>query len=290
MKRYSVCVICLILFSSSQLAGCGTAVPDIQEFWGSPQNAADMEARVEAKIVCELGQAVKGIAGDKSSTKDEYAFLRDWNAEVQLLLAVDEQSSINPTPSYNLPMSSAITHFSGGSSVTTGRSFSLGVSGTYSNEAIRTDKFFVTYKVKDLLNEADWDCNPTQTSGVLFVESDLKIYEWLSGAVNIAGSLGPQSRRVAHASFAAKPDAISHDIKFEIVSSGSVTPTWKLVEFGMGSSPFVSGKRDRTQELVLTMGPPDKAHPDQLGPTAQLSSLSSQITSGINTALRGLNQ
>ena len=54
-----------------------------------------------------------------------------------------------------------------------------------------------------------------------------------------------------------KIDVYSYEIKFVIVSNGSVTPTWKLVHVSAnsGALPFVSAGRTRTHDLILTFGP-----------------------------------
>lgn len=51
-------------------------------------------------------------------------------------------------------------------------------------------------------------------------------------------------------------NVIQHEVKFEIVSNGTATPSWTLVEFTANSSgPFLSVGRDRTQDLTITFGP-----------------------------------
>ncbi len=55
-----------------------------------------------------------------------------------------------------------------------------------------------------------------------------------------------------------KPDTVSLEIKFIIVSNGNVTPTWKLVRVSAntGSTPLVNVGRTRTHDLIITIGPP----------------------------------
>src|SRR5262249_42716785 len=54
----------------------------------------------------------------------------------------------------------------------------------------------------------------------------------------------------------AATNVIQHEVKFEIVSNGSATPAWKLVEFTANTSgTFLSAGRDRTQDLTITFGP-----------------------------------
>lgn len=263
---------------STIVSGCGTSTPNIQEFWGSPQNASAMESNIAIQIACELGNAIndlhKEVAGSKV-LQGEYGFIFGWTAEVQLTFIADEDTSFNPALSFIRPLDSA-------------QSFTLGLTGTHKNQATRTDKVTIDYKVSDFLGDKNRPCAAgTPQKGTLFVQSDLKIKDWLESALNIAVTQGRQSERNAHPVFG-KTNAISHDIKFDIVSSGGIAPTWKLVRFGTGDSPLVSGQRDRSQQLTLTMAPPDKANPDQLGPSGQVSSLSSQISAALRSAIRSV--
>jgi hypothetical protein len=55
---------------------------------------------------------------------------------------------------------------------------------------------------------------------------------------------------------AKKPDTVTYEIKFVIVSSGNVTPTWKLVKVSANTSgTFFSTGRTRTHDLIITIGP-----------------------------------
>lgn len=49
----------------------------------------------------------------------------------------------------------------------------------------------------------------------------------------------------------------SYDIKFGIVSSGNVNPSWKLINLSTNASgaPLFSAGRTRTHDLTLTFGP-----------------------------------
>ncbi|TPK89443.1 hypothetical protein [Mesorhizobium sp. B2-4-17] len=266
----------MALLLSIALTACGTVTPSIQEFWGNPDNAGALESDVAQQIECELAGALSELHGNiqgKPLLESQYGFVFGWNAQVNLTFAADEQSTLNPTPSFITALHP----------LAKSQTFTLGLSGTYKNQATRTDKFTITYKVKDFIGGKKFDCKTGRPEpGTLFVRSDLKIKEWLYQALNITVSQGGQSEVSAHPKYPSKIDAISHDIRFDIVSSGGVAPTWKLVRFGTGGNPLLSGQRDRSQDLVLTMGPPDKANPDELGPAAQVSSLSSQLANSIN--------
>lgn len=58
-----------------------------------------------------------------------------------------------------------------------------------------------------------------------------------------------------------KPDTVSIEIKFVVVTNGNVSPTWKLVRVSAntGSNPLFSAGRTRTHDLIITIGPPTQA-------------------------------
>src|ERR1700690_346486 len=67
------------------------------------------------------------------------------------------------------------------------------------------------------------------------------------------------SRATSYASNSTAQNVIQHDVKFQIVTNGGVTPTWKLVNFTANTSgQFFSLDRDRTQDLLMTFGPAQK--------------------------------
>lgn len=55
---------------------------------------------------------------------------------------------------------------------------------------------------------------------------------------------------------ASKPDTVTLEIKFVIVTSGDVTPTWRLVRVsGNTAAPFFGLGRTRIHDLIITIGP-----------------------------------
>lgn len=82
-------------------------------------------------------------------------------------------------------------------------------------------------------------------------------------------------------------NALSHDVKFEVVTSGNITPAWKLVQASVNQGgTFFSARRDRTHELLVTFGPSDPAAKSLLGPASQ-EFLAAQI--GIAISNRVIN-
>jgi hypothetical protein len=86
------------------------------------------------------------------------------------------------------------------------------------------------------------------------IQSDLKLGEWLNyQALPVAtGEVGlPTSD-----SGVFKQNVLSHEVKFEIITSGGVTPAWKLVRATVNQTgTLLSATRDRTHDLLITFGP-----------------------------------
>jgi hypothetical protein len=208
-----------------------------------------------------------------------------WAAQVTLNLTVVENSALTPGVALNSIFRSATTAFPGAATVTTPQSFSLGIGGTASSTATRNDKLNMFFTVKELLYgmpSTGLTCIPNQPSNAdLFVQSDLKLYDWLSAAL-----LPYDVSIINYANNSTAQNAITHDIKFEIVSSGNVNPQWKLVRISSNTSPalFAVG-RDRTQELIITFGPTQKG---MLAPAAASSHQATETGSAVGQAIQGL--
>ena len=77
-------------------------------------------------------------------------------------------------------------------------------------------------------------------------------------------------------------DLISQEIKFIIVSSGNVTPTWKLIQVSAntGNTPFFSTGRTRTHDLLMTVGPPTQRTVNDF----LAAQIGQAVTSGVRAA------
>lgn len=77
---------------------------------------------------------------------------------------------------------------------------------------------------------------------------------------------------------APKPDTVSIEIKFIIISNGNVTPTWKLVRVSAntGQSPLFATGRTRSHDLIVTIGPDTPA----TASTHQASLIGYAVSSG----------
>jgi hypothetical protein len=306
MPTKQIFKILLCMSSNFLLISCGTYVPEIAEVWDGPNGTRDLEFNIKKAVFCEIQTAVKNNKLVESINGKVVPFLPDdWAAQVTLSLEVDETTALNPGVALNTPMASATNVFNG-SSVITPQLFSVGAGGTLSSQSSRIDKFNMYYSVKDLRRPTDPQndiCNPTDgkpdssKEGSSLFLSDLGITRWLNDALLVdqrlpssaqpaAGQKQGKGGQPAAAGTTPKPDTISYEIKFIVVSSGNVTPTWKLVRLSAntGSAPFFGMGRTRTHDLILTLGPSAGSQ----GGKADMLHLSSQIGSATAGSLRPL--
>ena len=161
--------------------------------------------------------------------------------------------------------------------------FTLGGGLTQSADATRTDKLSFYYKVSDLLAQ------DTCTAGIqegndrsLLVQSDLRLSEWLQDYLTPV-KLGEGQEPSLKAGIL-KSNVISHDVKFEVLSSGNITPAWKLTNATVDQTgSLFSASRDRTHDLLITLGPGDDTG---LSGAASNADISQQISNGIITGLK----
>lgn len=265
------------------LTACGTYVPDIQEFWGAPKDATIKVNKIAGQVTCELHKAVQQVFHDNATRTGSYPrfeaepgqtppkyqtleWFDSWVVQVNLKLNIVEDTSLTPGVSLNTVMPSAVTTFPGAAAVTTPQSYATGLGATLSSTATRTDQlnmFFTVHELRGGRSARELPCTTSPARADFFVQSDLKIYDWLSAA------LLPQYTDIVDiGANTSAQNTIIHDIKFEIVSDGSVDPTWKLVRVSANTSPnLLSAGRDRTQELIITFSP--KSGSKSLAPAAQ---------------------
>jgi hypothetical protein len=88
------------------------------------------------------------------------------------------------------------------------------------------------------------------------LQSDLKLAEWLFTAV---GAVNTKTIDMDLTSRAVKENALQHQIKFEIVTGVSATPSWKLKEVTVNpGGDFFKTSRTRTHDLIITLAEADK--------------------------------
>jgi hypothetical protein len=263
-----------VLLSASILEGCGTFVPEVRDF---PNNGtyAENNALVMAivqSINCELETAVTRVLNEKGSDKNSSEFLRRWGAEVALTLQLEEKSTISPTGVWSPPSPATAIFTLGG-----------GLSG--SADATRIDKVNYYYKVSDLYGK-NGSCvrSPNSPTDSLLIQSDLKLAEWLDVMVNGVDfgditSIGKQN-------------VLSHEITFEVDTSGNITPALKLVRGSVDQSgSLFSTSRNRKHDLLITFGPLDTTQSGTfLVPIAEQTHIASQLSSGITAGFHNAMQ
>ena len=273
---------------------------------------AQIEFEIKKRVYCELEDAVKyvnanfpvsaGPSPDKLKPFARYPLPPEWITQISLSLQVDESSSLGPGLTLNTVLPNSVRVFGPGSSVSSSQSSSVGLGGTLSSTATRIDKFDPSWSIAYLMqpdtkNSVCLDENDPfkrlgwqpDSSSPFILESDLGIKKWLVGAVitdvllnSQTGSGGSQKASSSSSGGGTKPDTISYEIKFIIVSNGNVTPTWKLVKFSANTTGtlFAAG-RTRTHDLIITIGPNDS---NTLN--SHLAAQIGQAVSGGNTTLQ----
>jgi hypothetical protein len=298
MNRVGPCKILATLLAVISVSGCGTYVPDLQEFWGTPEDATIKVNKIAGQVVCELHRAVQRVFKDNETNYPTFVaapghpppkphnldWFYKWSVQVNLKLNVAEDTDLTPGVSLNTVLPSAVTGFPGKPAVTNPQSYLTGFGATLTTTGTRTDQLNMFFSVAELKNGQSaiaMSCIPPPTNADLFVQSDLKLYDWLSAAL-----LPNYADIIDYASNSSPQNTIIHDVKFEIVSDGSVNPSWKLVHISGNTSPnLLSLGRDRTQELIITFGPAQKG---ALAPSAQNSLNAIETSSGISQALRNV--
>ncbi|MBP2428844.1 hypothetical protein [Bradyrhizobium elkanii] len=128
------------LASALTLSSCGTYVPDTQDFPGNQGDQQLLVAAVIKSIHCEVGNAIADLY-DKAKKYPDMApvtkALETWGMQLTLSLKTEEKGSLSPAVVWSPPSpSTALFSLAGG------------VSGAA--DAIRTDKVYFFYRVKDL--------------------------------------------------------------------------------------------------------------------------------------------
>lgn len=224
-----------------QLAACGTYAPPIAEYWdhGADELTAsgNLELKIRQQIYCDIVDAV-------INARNKDYLPKGWAVQVTLDLQVDETGAINPGATFINPLRGTDT-------------FSTGLGASLSSQGTREDKFGAYWSLDRLTDPRQTPCGRDRLQGSsLLLESDLGIKEWLFDAL-YADYWNPSSELTKNADPAFKQEYLSYHVKFVVISTGTATPTWKLVRFtsGNGNLPLLSANRTRTHDLLMTFGP-----------------------------------
>jgi hypothetical protein len=284
------------------LSACGFMTPNYEEFWGNGKDTNKQLALIVENAKCELARATRLVmAENKEALKvngDLVGFLNTWAADVLFQFTIDEKTTFAPGISYTPPLSSVTDHFANGTVTTTTRSESFNLGGQFSSEGYRQDKLHSFYKLSDLVGPIDklplpkeiqdQPCVQKNESGTLLLVNDLKFYEWLNFVATVQilneGDFRAKNAFVSNG-------VIVHDVKFDIMSAGNFTPTIKLfrISANTGASSLFNTSRDRTQEIIITLGPVSST-PDQLKEKAASSANASELKAGFDSTISRVTQ
>jgi hypothetical protein len=265
----------------SVLGGCGTYVPEIQDF-PAPSGAL-LVKEIVRNVHCEVKRAVtkvieddKFLAATVNHGRRLAPWLEKWGVQIQLTLQVEEKSSVNPTLTYVPNPVSAL--------------FTLGAGASVSSQATRIDILHSFYTVQDLVRLPK-NCAPANPAqGSFLLESDLKLRQWLADTVLVSATGDVNVPTKPEDSPMKEDGVISHQVKFEVDTVGALTPTWKLTQVTVNpDAPFLAASRNRIHDLIITLGPTSQSSLTGKwvpGSAAANSALSSSIGLAVSNSLR----
>jgi hypothetical protein len=229
--RLFACLACVML------SACGLRVPEIQEIGDRAEGQRFVQA-VLTNITCEL----RGALSDLHLAYPKGTFIDSWGVQTTLTLTYDETGAIAPGVLWSPP--SPATSL-----------FSLGAGLNFSSDATRTDTINAYYLVSDL--EKARCSDEARSNGAFLLQSDLKLSEWLFDAVSASVT---NTINFRNTTLAVTTNVLQHEVKFVIVSSGTLNPSWTLTRLTVdGNGNLLSAGRTRTNDLLITFGPASTA-------------------------------
>ncbi len=225
------------------VGSCGVFVPELQEsipHGGQPSEQEGLDGQtfvnsVVFNVACEVRDAIVQFYRDYP----DGSFMNSWGVQVTLNLQVEEKSSANPTANWTPPSPATAM-------------FNLGLGLTGSADATRIDKINWFLPVSQFRGKPP--CGNQRPDGILIFESDLRLREWLYDAINATKTRNVDFSNEASGPF--KQNVISHEVKFEVITSANAIPGWKLARVTVNQSGTgLTTSRDRTHDLTITFGP-----------------------------------
>jgi hypothetical protein len=157
----------VILLGCGYLSGCAV-VPPLNE------NGIAISEIVQ-RVKCELAIAMP--EPEPPYPTGRYQWMGDWTAKVDLTLITNDQSAITPSTSFITPMLPQSVPLIG----TFSRSFTLGLGGGLTNNAIRNETMSFTVSIKELRNERyRGDCHLPNGFDLY---GHLGLQEWIESAL-----------------------------------------------------------------------------------------------------------
>jgi hypothetical protein len=251
-RRRPTVIFCLLCPVAA--GGCGIQVPQIEEVWEPVSVPASMETKIKENIFCETVRALRNIK--KDITINGQPIIPDsYGVQMQLTLTIEEVSALNPSIGSQDILASGISN-----KVAVPQSFALNGAATLSSTATRTDTSYSYYNVgKITARGANPFCNQSADlrGSSPLLRSDLGIEAYLREATPASLIFSSSAQAAGGAGKTSKYDVFSYEIKFVVITSGSISPVWKLVNLnaGTGSLPLANAGRTRTHDLTLTFGP-----------------------------------
>ncbi|HEX3989743.1 MAG TPA: hypothetical protein VHX39_01090 [Acetobacteraceae bacterium] len=263
----------IVVFAAVALSGCGVRVPDLEEIPNGPGSAQSFEQIIVHSIQCSIKDAVDYVKDQDiklaplnniDRTRTPFWF-DTWGIQATLTLAVAEKTDVNPSTTWIPSPVKAL--------------FSLAAGVDVSSQATRTDTLNFYYNVTDIYKERAC-ASPTvitEPTGSLLVNNNLKFREFLVDQIFNVGTGELTS---------IQKNGLTHDVKFEVVSSATLSPSWKTRYWTINpTGSLLTANRDRTHEISVTFGPSDPEQKMLVGPAAGqviASQLATAISARIN--------
>jgi hypothetical protein len=278
-----------VVLVSLSLAGCGLAVPQLEEPWGNDESGQQMVRRIVKGVYCEIEDAVgKILEGDAKSVgahgnKLKAEWLKKWGAQITFTLTIDESTDLNPGVSFKEPITPGFLRFPGiEEAAKVEQGFSLGLGGHVSARAERVNKINLYFTVDEMLKNRRTEkvCRrqpgdgpnsfyiaPSSPQGGAFhgdphaadfqspilMQSNLGIQKWLAAAI-FAEQIADDAF-LLNVSDGHPENAIQHQLNFKVVTGGSLAPSWNLVRVAAPNDTLLGMARERVHDLLITFGP-----------------------------------
>lgn len=275
-----MCVVRWAMLASAGLllGACGLYPPEIQESPSDWANGQKFVFDIVHNITCEVRDSINYVYDQDQPVDPTFkhlAFMKDWGVQVELALTIEEKGSLGPSVNWAPPSPASAV-------------FSLAASATLSSDATRIDKLYAFYTVADIRRHPSCDSRPT---GPFLLENDLKLREWLFEALMLQGDREVNFSTDPNGPF--KSTVLTHEIKFDILSSGNATPGWKFKLVTVNpTGTFLGMSRERTHDLIVTLGPTSpgpggKTQPSLTSANAALAAdINAGVTNGVKAALQ----
>jgi hypothetical protein len=263
-----------LMLSLNPLGGCGLFVPEKNVFYNDAHKPGDVSSQavfenlVAAHIACEI---TRGLMEAKQiqTSNNGLAWIDGLVASVQLAITVDENTTLNPSVTAQIPLSLA----------------AITASLTGSAKATRVETISFTVSAASLLSRPRENCNYYQ--GGILIESDLKINQFIYDKAYMA-TTGELTDKTPSAN---PYSTFTDKITFVASYGGSATPTWKFAKVLIDpAGNLISATRNRTHDVLITLSQGTKetpTSPAKLSPEGQVVHSANVYGSATAAAIQG---